>query len=95
MKYMRKIVIDFDNFDNESIISEESIKQPKKKYKKYKPDLSNLNTLSKLEELDELLDERKTALKRLKKSLLELREVMPKQHSINLNKNMKLVIQQK
>ena len=89
----RNIYIDFDNFDMESIT--DSISEPvKKKYKK-KFDFSQLNTLPKIEEFEKELDKELKQLKKLKKSLLELRDSMPKDHYFQLSKNSILLVKQK
>ena len=90
----KKIYIDFDNFDMESIT--DSITEPvKKKYKKDKIDLSQLNTLPKIEEFEKELDIQLKQLKRLKQSLLELKKKIPKDHYYKINKNTILLIQSK
>ena len=94
----KKIYIDFDNFDMESITDSitDSISEPvKKKYKKDKIDLSQLNTLPKIEEFEKELDKELKQLKKLKKSLLELRDSMPKDHYFQLSKNSILLVKQK
>ena len=93
----KKIYIDFDNFDMESITDSitDSISEPlKKKYRK-KFDFSQLNTLPKIEEFEKELDKELKQLKKLKKSLLELRDSMPKDHYFQLSKNSILLVKQK